>query len=114
LYSQARTSEAGRVVVAGHAGGVGDARAAGDRWGERGGLNNTFGGGLAYAFEFAATAFLFAGLGWLVGPWLGPEAALMLALGGFGFVGVCLRTAYRYKEKVELEEEGKPWTRRRR
>jgi F0F1-type ATP synthase assembly protein I len=100
--------------VAGHAGGVGDARAAGDRWAERRSLNNAFGEALAYAFEFAATAALFAGLGWLLDRWLGTEPVLMVTLAAFGFVGVCLRTVYRYKEKVELEEEGKPWTRRRR
>jgi hypothetical protein len=39
---------------------------------------------------------------------------LTVVLAVFGFIGVSLRTVYRYKAKVELEEEGKPWTRRRR
>jgi hypothetical protein len=50
----------------------------------------------------------------LLDRWLGTEPVLVVVLAGFGFAGVCLRTAYRYNEKVELEEEGKPWTRRRR
>jgi F0F1-type ATP synthase assembly protein I len=102
---------------------VGDAGANGERrgerwadprWAERRSLNTTFGEALAYAFEFAITPVLFAGLGWLVDQWLGTGPVLTVVLAGFGFIGVCLRTAYRYKEKVEIEEEGKPWTRRRR
>ena len=93
----------------------GDVAGSGDgRWAERRSLNNAFGEALAYAFEFAATAVLFAGLGWLLDRGLGTEPFLMVALAAFGFTGVCLRTVYRYKEKVEREEEGKPWTRRRR
>jgi F0F1-type ATP synthase assembly protein I len=101
--------------VAAHPGAAGDAGTTGERrWAERRSLNNAFAEALAYAFEFAVTALLFAGLGWLLDQWLGTEPVLMVVLALFGFVGVCLRTAYRYKEKVELEEEGKPWTRRRR
>jgi F0F1-type ATP synthase assembly protein I len=99
------------VAVSAHSGDVG---ASERRWAERRALNTTFGDALAYAFEFAATTALFAGLGWLLDRWLGTEPVLMVALAAFGFVGVCLRTVYRYKEKVEREEEGKPWTRRRR
>jgi F0F1-type ATP synthase assembly protein I len=83
------------------------------RWAERR-LNTTFGDALAYAFEFAVTPVLFAGLGWLLDRWLGTAPVLLVALAGFAFVGVSLRTVYRYKEKMEREEEGKPWTRRRR
>ncbi len=98
-----------------HPGEAGDLGADGQRhWAERRSLNNAFGEALAYAFEFAATAVLFAGLGWLLDRWLGTDPVLMVALAAFGFTGVCVRTMYRYKEKVELEEEGKPWTRRRR
>jgi F0F1-type ATP synthase assembly protein I len=101
--------------VSAHPGGAGDLGADGQRhWAERRSLNNAFGEALAYAFEFAATAVLFAGLGWLLDRWLGTDPVLMVALAAFGFTGVCVRTMYRYKEKVELEEEGKPWTRRRR
>jgi F0F1-type ATP synthase assembly protein I len=103
-----------RLVVTAHSGAAGDAGADGKRWAERRSLNNAFGEALAYAFEFAATAVLFAGLGWLLDRWLGTEPLLIVVLSAFGFIGVCLRTVYRYKEKVELEEEGKPWTRRRR
>jgi F0F1-type ATP synthase assembly protein I len=103
------------VVVTAHPGAAGDVGADGERrWAERRSLNNTFGEALAYAFEFAATTVLFAGLGWLLDAWLGTEPWLLVVLSAFGFVGVCLRTVYRYMEKVERDEEGKPWTRRRR
>ena len=111
-------STSSRVAVA-QAGAAGDVGASGeqrsdDRWAERRALNNAFGDALAYAFEFAATPLLFAGLGWLLDRWLGTAPILAVVLGGFGFVGVCLRTGYRYVEKVKREEEGKPWTRRQR
>jgi F0F1-type ATP synthase assembly protein I len=100
------------MVVTAHPGAEGDAAASERRWAERRSLNNAFGEALAYAFEFVAAALLFAGLGWLLDRWLGTEPVLTVVLALFGFVGVCLRTGYRYKEKVEREEEGKPWTRR--
>jgi ATP synthase protein I len=83
-----------------------------DRWARQRAVNNAFGEALAYAFEFAATVLVFSGIGWLLDRWLGTAPVLIVVLSLFGFVGVCLRTVYRYKEKVELEEEGKPWTRR--
>lgn len=106
--------------MAAHSGAAGDVGAnsarrwGGERWAERRSLNTTFGDALAYAFEFAVTPVLFAGLGWLLDRWLGTAPVLLVALAGFAFVGVSLRTVYRYKEKMEREEEGKPWTRRRR
>jgi F0F1-type ATP synthase assembly protein I len=103
------------VVVTAHPGAAGDVGADGERrWAERRSLNNAFGEALAYAFEFAATTVLFAGLGWLLDAWLGTEPWLLVVFSAFGFIGVCLRTVYRYIEKVERDEEGKPWTRRRR
>lgn len=99
--------------MAAHTGRAGDLGAGGERrWAERRALNNTFGEALAYAFEFAATPVLFAGLGWLLDLRVGTAPILTVALAVFGFVGVCVRTVYRYKERVEREEEGKPWTRR--
>jgi F0F1-type ATP synthase assembly protein I len=96
-----------------HPGAAGDAGAGGERrWAERRSLNNAFGEALAYAFEFTATVVVFSGLGWLIDRWLGTAPVLLVVLSTVGFVGVCIRTVYRYKEKVELEEEGKPWTRR--
>ena len=83
-----------------------------DRWAGQRAVNNAFGEALAYAFEFAGTVVVFIAIGWLLDRWLGTYPVLLVVLSGFGFVGVCLRTIYRYKEKVELEEEGKPWTRR--
>ena len=111
--------------MAAHPGAVGDVGANGERerggerwadrrWAERRSLNSAFGEALAYAFEFAVTPLLFAGLGWLIDQWLGTSPVVTVVLAVFGFLGVSLRTVYRYKEKVEREEEGKPWTRRRR
>jgi F0F1-type ATP synthase assembly protein I len=83
-----------------------------DRWVRQRAVNNAFGEALAYAFEFVATALIFAGVGWLLDRWLGTEPVLFILLALFGFIGVCLRTIYHYKAKVERDEEGKPWTRR--
>ena len=82
------------------------------RWAERRDLNRGFGEALAQAFEFAAIPVLFAALGWWLDDRLGTRPILLVALAALGFVGVCLRTIYHYKAKVEREEEGKPWTRR--
>jgi F0F1-type ATP synthase assembly protein I len=95
----------------GDAGASGEGRMT-DRWARQRAVNNAFGEALAYAFEFAATVLVFSGIGWLLDRWLGTEPILIVVLSLLGFIGVCLRTVYRYKEKVELEEEGKPWTRR--
>ncbi len=82
------------------------------RWAERRDLNRGFGEALAQAFEFAAIPVLFAAFGWWLDDRLGTRPILLVALAALGFVGVCLRTIYHYKAKVEREEEGKPWTRR--
>ncbi|HYU40132.1 MAG TPA: AtpZ/AtpI family protein [Acidimicrobiia bacterium] len=96
-----------------HPGAAGDVGAGGERrWAERQALNRGFGDALAQAFEFAATPVLFALFGlWLDGR-LGTAPVLVVALSTLGITGVCIRTIYRYKAKVEREEEGKPWTRR--
>jgi hypothetical protein len=77
-------------------------------------LNNGFGDALAQAFEFAVVPVLFA----LFGLWLdskfGSGHLWVVALSVFGITGVCVKTIYAYKAKVEKEEEGKPWTRRQR
>ena len=83
------------------------------RHAERRALYGGFGEALAQAFEFAAVPVLFAGFGlWLDGR-LGTGRAITVVLLVVGLVGVCVRTAYHYKARVEHEEEGKPWTRRR-
>jgi F0F1-type ATP synthase assembly protein I len=84
------------------------------RTAERMALNNGFGDALAQAFEFAVVPILFA----LLGLWLdhrfdsGPLWVVVCS--AFGITGVCVKTIYAYKAKVEKEEEGKPWTRRQR
>jgi Putative F0F1-ATPase subunit Ca2+/Mg2+ transporter len=78
-----------------------------------GSLYGGFGETLAQAFEFAVVPVLFGLLGvWLdgrlgTGPWL---TVLLLVV---GIIGVVARAIYAYKVRVEAEEEGKPWTRRR-
>jgi Putative F0F1-ATPase subunit Ca2+/Mg2+ transporter len=77
-------------------------------------LYGGFGEALAQAFEFAIVPVLFGLAGiWLDGR-LGIRPCLTVALAGFGVIGVSVRTYFAYKERVEREEEGKPWTRRHR
>jgi F0F1-type ATP synthase assembly protein I len=86
----------------------------GPRWAAGRELNRGFGEALAQAFEFAAVPLLFAALGWWLDDRFGTGPLLLVILATIGFVGVCLRTVYHYLARVEREEEGKPWTRRRR
>jgi hypothetical protein len=78
-----------------------------------GSIYGGFGETLAQAFEFAVVPVLFGLLGvWLDGkldtrPWL--TVALLVV----GITGVVVRAFYAYNTRVEAEEEGKPWTRRR-
>jgi hypothetical protein len=84
------------------------------RMAERRALNNGFGDALSQAFEFAVTPILFALFGlWLDSRW-GSGHLWVVVLSVLGITGVCVRTIYAYKAKIEKEEEGKPWTRRRR
>lgn len=77
-------------------------------------LNNGFGDALAQAFEFAVTPILFALLGLWLDSRYGTGHLWVVLLSILGITGVCVRTIYAYKAKVERDEEGKPWTRRRR
>jgi hypothetical protein len=77
-------------------------------------LYGGFGDALAQAFEFAVVPVLFA----LAGLWLdgrsGTAPLFVVVLASVGLLGVCVRTVYAYKTRVEAQEEGKPWTRRAR
>lgn len=78
-----------------------------------GSLYGGFGEALAQAFEFAVIPVLFGVLGlWLDGR-LGTRPWLTVVLLVVGITGVVARAIYVYKARVEAEEEGKPWTRRR-
>jgi hypothetical protein len=80
---------------------------------ERRSLYGGFGEALAQAIEFAVTPILFALFGlWLDGR-LDTTPVLTATLSVLGVTGVSVRAYYAYKARVELEEEGKPWTRRR-
>ncbi len=81
---------------------------------ERRALNNGFGDALAQAFEFAVTPILFALLGLWLDSRYGSGHLWVVVLSVLGIAGVCITGIYRYKAKVEKEEEGKPWTRRQR
>jgi F0F1-type ATP synthase assembly protein I len=81
---------------------------------ERRALNNGFGDALAQAFEFAVTTILFALFGLWLDSRLGTGPLWVVVLSVLGITGVCVKTIYRYKAKIEKEEEGKPWTRRQR
>lgn len=70
--------------------------------------------GLSQAFEFAATPLLLGALGWWLDRTFGFAFALTLALGIFGLVATTVTFFVRYQAAVAHEEEGKPWTRRRR
>jgi F0F1-type ATP synthase assembly protein I len=78
------------------------------------GLSGGFGDGLAQAIEFVAAPVLFALLGLWLDARYGTAPVLVAVLAGFALIGVCLRTIYAYKSRVAADEEGKPWTRRRR
>lgn len=79
-----------------------------------GSLYGGFGDALAQAFEFAIIPVLFAVAGVGLDAWLGTAPWLTIALVIFGLSGVIAKTLYSYKARIELEEEGKPWTRRAR
>ncbi|MGH9014740.1 MAG: AtpZ/AtpI family protein [Acidimicrobiia bacterium] len=84
------------------------------RHGVRGSLYGGFGEALAQAIEFAVTPVLFALFGlWLDGR-LDTAPVLTATLAVLGVTGMGVRAYYAYQARVEAEEEGKPWTRRRR
>ena len=81
---------------------------------EGGLLYGGFGDALAQAFEFAVIPVLFALLGLWLDARLGTRPLITVLLLAFGVIGVVAKALYAYKDKVETEEEGKPWTRRAR
>jgi len=81
-------------------------------WHDRQSVYGGFGEALAQAIEFAVTPVLFALFGLWLDDRLGTTPALTIVLAVVGITGVCVRTLYVYKSKVERDEEGKPWTRR--
>lgn len=74
-------------------------------------LYNGFGESFSRAIEFVVTPVLFGLLGHLVDGWLGTGVLVMLVLGGFGLVGMFLRTWYAYDEAMRVEERNAPWSR---
>ena len=78
------------------------------------GLYGGFADALALAFELALTPMVFALLGWWLDGWLGTRPLFTASLSGITAVYVLVKAVLIYKAKAEAEEEGKPWTRRRR
>lgn len=70
--------------------------------------------GLSHAIEFAATPVLFGALGWWLDRTLGLAPVLTIALGAFALVATSVAFLARYQAAMAREEQGKPWTRRRR
>ena len=77
-------------------------------------LYGGFGDAMAQAFEFAVIPVLFGLLGLWLDSRLGTRPLLTTLLLVVGIAGVVARLIYSYTARVEAEEEGKPWTRRRR
>jgi F0F1-type ATP synthase assembly protein I len=78
------------------------------------GLYGGFGDALAQAFEFAVIPVMFAVLGIWLDSRLGTRPWATVVLVVIGLTGVIARSLYAYKDKMETEERGKPWTRRTR
>jgi len=76
-------------------------------------LYGGFGATLAQAFEMAVTTLIFALGGLWLDARLGTTPAFTVGLSALVFVYVSWRAVWQYKARVEAEEEGKPWTRRR-
>jgi F0F1-type ATP synthase assembly protein I len=86
---------------------------AGEQRDERGSKEG-FGDALAHAAELVGTTMLFV----LGGLWLdgrfGTKPLFMLILGTVVIAGLGVIEYYRYQERMNAAEEGKPWTRTRR
>jgi F0F1-type ATP synthase assembly protein I len=72
-----------------------------------------FGNGLSQAVEMVVTPLLFALFGWFLDTRFGTGPVLAIVFGVIGVAGMAARTYYWYRAAIEREEEGKPWTRRR-
>ena len=59
--------------------------------------------------EFIGSLLFFGGAGWLIDQWLNTTPWFTIVFGVFGFVGVFLRTYYRYIAEMDGMEAGKPW-----
>lgn len=70
--------------------------------------------GLTLAFEIVLVPLFFGLFGWWLDSLLGSGPLLVIVFAGFGLVGVVVKAYYSYKVKMDIEEEGKPWTRRQR
>jgi F0F1-type ATP synthase assembly protein I len=78
------------------------------------GLYDGFGDTMAQAFEFAVIPVLFGLFGLWLDSLLGTRPLVTVVMLVLGIAGVVARQLYAYKARMDEEEEGKPWTRRRR
>jgi F0F1-type ATP synthase assembly protein I len=72
-----------------------------------------FGDALAHAVELVGTTVIFMLGGLWIDSKLGTRPLFFLVLGALVIVGLGLREYYWYQAKIAREEEGKPWTQRR-
>ncbi|MCZ7534825.1 MAG: AtpZ/AtpI family protein [Acidimicrobiia bacterium] len=88
-----------------------DAARAEARLDESRSLYEGFGNALALAVELVAVPVIFL----LTGAWLDrrldTQPLLTIVLLVVAVVGMAVRSYYAYKERMRLEEEGKPWAR---
>lgn len=71
-------------------------------------LYNGFGNALSRAFELVVTPLVFAVLGWLLDRAFGTSPLLAVALGAFGFAGVCVRSYLQYTSAMAEHDAALP------
>ncbi len=81
---------------------------------ERRHLYNGFGNALSRGFELVVTPMVFALGGWFLDRWLGTTPVLAVALGLFGFAGVCTRMYLQYVAAMAEHDAELPSRRPRR
>jgi F0F1-type ATP synthase assembly protein I len=80
--------------------------------GEKRELYGGFGNSLVWAFEFAATPFLFGLIGHYLDGRLGTGPWLTMLLVVFALAGLSVRMYYGYVAAMEQHEAAAPWKRR--
>ncbi|MCB9389166.1 MAG: AtpZ/AtpI family protein [Acidimicrobiia bacterium] len=61
------------------------------------------------SFEFIGSLLFFCGAGFLIDRWIDTTPLFTIVFAIFGFVGVFLRTYYRYAAEMDGAQAGKPW-----
>jgi F0F1-type ATP synthase assembly protein I len=74
-------------------------------------MYNGFGNALSQAIELVVTPLLFGLFGFWLDGRLGTRPVFTIVIGALGVVGMAVKTFYVYRDAMEREQEGKPWTR---